>query len=55
MKHTITRTVIGIIWLAVAVVSLFTANYIMAGAGIVAGVVYLCSAYNTMKKENGNK
>ncbi len=55
MRHTITRTVIGIIWLAAAVVSLFTANYLMAGAGIIAGVIYLGSAYSMRKKENGNK
>lgn len=55
MRHTVVRIIIGIIWLAAAVVCLFTANYLMAGAGLVAGLVYLCSAYNTMKKEKGNK
>ena len=55
MRHTITRTIIGIIWLAAAVVSLFTANYLMAVAGFIAGIVYLCSAYSMRKKEKGNK
>ncbi len=55
MRHTITRTIIGIIWILAAVVCFFTANYFMTVAGIVAGLVYLSSAYSTMKKENGNK
>lgn len=55
MRHTITRTIIGIIWLLAAVVSLISANCLMAGAGLVAGLVYLYSAYSTMKKEKGNK
>ncbi len=55
MRHTTTRTIIGIIWILAAVVSLFSANYLMAGAGIIAGLVYLCSAYSMRKKEKGNK
>ncbi len=52
MRHTITRTIIGIIWILAAVASIFSANYLMAGAGIIAGLVYLFSAYNTTKKDN---
>ena len=55
MRHTIISTISGIIWLLAAVVSLFTANYLMAVAGIVAGLVYLSSAYSMRKKEKGNK
>ena len=55
MRHTITRTIIGIIWLAAAVVSIFSANYLMAVAGLVAGLVYLGSAYSMRNKEKGNK
>jgi len=55
MRHTITRTIIGIIWLLAAVVSLISANYLMAGIGLVAGLVYLSSAYSMKNKEKGNK
>lgn len=55
MKHVITRTVIGIIWLAAAIVSLFTANLLMAAIGGIVGVVYLISANNMRKNEKDNK
>lgn len=55
MRHTITRTIIGIIWLAAAAVSLFTVNYLMAGVGLVAGLVYLYSAYSMKNKGKDNK
>ena len=41
MRHVYTRTIIGIIWLIAAVAGLFTANFLMAGVGIVAGIIYL--------------
>ena len=55
MRHIITRTIIGFIWLAAAVVSLFYANYLMACAGVVAGILYLSSAYRMKNNEKGKK
>lgn len=55
MRHTITRTIIGIIWLIAAVAGLFTANFLMAGVGIIAGIIYLNSANSMRKKEKENK
>ncbi|MBO5266031.1 MAG: hypothetical protein J6B08_01905 [Ruminiclostridium sp.] len=55
MRHTITRTIIAIIWFIAAVAGLFTANYIMTVVGVIAGFMYLSSANNTRKKEKDNK
>lgn len=51
MRHFYTRTIIGIIWLIAALVSLFTANFLMAVVGVIAGVVYLSSANSLKNKE----
>ncbi len=55
MRHTITRTIIGVIWLIAAIAGLFTANYMITVVGIIAGFVYLNSANNMRKKEKENK
>lgn len=55
MRHVITRTIIGIIWLIVAGYCLFTANYLMTVIGCAAGLVYLSSAYNMRNKEKESK
>lgn len=55
MRHTITRTIIGVIWLIAAIAGLFTANYMMTVIGVIAGFVYLSSANNMIKKEKENK
>lgn len=55
MRHTITRTIIAVIWLIAAVAGLFTANYMMTVIGLIAGFVYLNSANGMRKKEKENK
>ncbi len=55
MRHTITRTIIGIIWIIAAFAGLFTANYMMTAIGLIAGFVYLSSANSMRKKEKENK
>ena len=55
MRHIITRTIIGIIWIMAAIAGLFTANYMMTAIGIIAGFVYLSSANSMRKKEKENK
>ncbi len=55
MRHVYTRTIIGVIWLIVGVAGLFTAEFLMACMGLIAGVVYLSSANNMRKKEKENK
>ena len=37
MRHTITRTIIAVIWFIAAVAGLFTANYMMTAVGLIAG------------------
>lgn len=55
MRHIYTRIVIGIIWIIAGGYCLFTGNYMMTAVGMIAGAVYLYSAYSTMKKEKDNK
>ena len=55
MRHIYTRTIIGVIWLIAAVAGLFTANFLMAVIGLIAGIVYLNSANNMRKREKENK
>lgn len=55
MRHVITKTIIGIIWLVAAVAGLFSANFLMSVIGIIVGIAYLISANNTRKKEKDNK
>ncbi|MBQ8612893.1 MAG: hypothetical protein IJ416_01600 [Ruminiclostridium sp.] len=55
MRHTVTRTIIAVIWFIAAIAGLFTANYMMTVIGIIAGVVYLNSANSMRNKEKDNK
>ena len=55
MRHTVTRTIIAVIWFIAAIAGLFTANYLMTVIGLIAGVVYLNSANSMRKKEKDNK
>lgn len=55
MRHTVTRTIIAVIWFIAAIAGLFTANYMMTVIGIIAGVVYLNSVNSMRNKEKDNK
>lgn len=55
MRHFYFRLVIGIVWLAAAIVSGISANIPFAVLYAVLGVVFLLSAYSIWKKEKGNR
>ena len=51
MRHFYFRLIFGIVWLAVAVVSVVKANISFAALYVVLGIVFLWSAYSSRKKE----
>lgn len=51
MRHSYFRFILGIVWLAAAVVSAVRANISFAALYAVLGIVFLWSAYSTWKKE----
>lgn len=51
MRHFYFRLIFGIIWLAVAVVSIVKANISFAALYTMLGIVFLWSAYSIRKKE----
>lgn len=51
MRHFQFRLILGIIWLAAAVVSTVSANISFAILYVVLGIVFLWSAYSIRKKE----
>ncbi len=51
MRHFYFRLIFGIVWLAVAVVSVIKANMSFAALYAVLGIVFLWSAYASRKKE----
>lgn len=51
MRHFYFRLIVGIVWLAVAVVSVAKANISFAVLYAVLGIVFLWSAYSIRKKE----
>lgn len=55
MRHFYFRLILGIVWLAVAVVSAVEANISFAALYVVLGVVFLWSAYSTWKKEKDRR
>ena len=51
MRHFYFRLIFGIIWLAVAIVSVVKANISSAVLYVVLGIIFLWSAYSFWKKE----
>ena len=51
MRHFYFRLILGIVWLATAVVSAVKANISFAALYVVLGIVFLWSAYSIWKKE----
>lgn len=54
MRHFYFRMIFGIVWLAVAVVSIVKSNISFAALYVVLGIIFLWSAYSTWKKEKDN-
>ena len=54
MRHFYFRLILGIVWLAAAVVSAVNVNVLSAVLYIVLGVVFLWSACSIWRKERGN-
>ncbi len=55
MRHVYTRGILGLIWLAAAIVSGVSGNFEMSALYVILGGVFLYSAYTTWKKDNDNK
>ena len=55
MRHVYIRGIMGLIWLAAAVISGGSGNFPMAALYVVLTGVFLYSAYATWKKEKDNK
>ena len=55
MRHVYIRGLIGIIWLAAAIVSGISSNFEMTVLYIILGGAFLYSAYATWKKDKDNK
>ena len=55
MRHFYFRLILGIVWLAAAVVSAAGANIPFAALYAVLGVVFLWSAYSIWKKDKDNR
>jgi len=53
MRHMLMRLVIGLVWLAAAIVSAVTLNFSMVIFFGVMGVAFLFSAYSIWKKDEG--
>lgn len=51
MRHFYFRLIFGIVWLAAAVVSAVRSNISFAALYAVLGIVFLWSAYSTLRKE----
>ena len=54
MRHFYLRLILGIVWLAAAVVSTVSTNIPFATLYVVLGIVFLWSAYSIWKKEKDN-
>lgn len=52
MRHVYFRGIIGLIWLAAAIVSGLSGNFEMSVLYVILGGVFLYSAYITWKKDN---
>lgn len=55
MRHFYFRLILGIVWLAVAVVSAVKANISFAALYAVLGIVFLWSAYSIRRKDKDNE
>ncbi len=55
MRHFYVRLVLGIVWLAAAVVSTVGLNITFAALYVVLGIVFLWSAYSIRKQEKEDK
>lgn len=55
MRHVFIRGIMGLIWLAAAIVSGMSGNFEMSILYVILGGVFLYSAYTTWKKEKSNK
>lgn len=55
MRHVYIRGIIGLVWLAAAIVSGVSGNFEMIALYVILGGVFLYSAYATWKKDKGNK
>ena len=53
MRHIYFRFLLGIVWLAAAVVCAMNANITFAALYVLLGIVFLGSAYSLWKKEEG--
>ncbi len=51
MRHFYFRLIFGIVWLAVAFVSVVNANLSFAALDVVVGIVFLWSAHSIREKE----
>lgn len=55
MRHVYIRGLIGLIWLAAAIVSGVSGNFEMSALYVILGGVFLHSAYTTWKKDKDSK
>lgn len=52
MRHVYIRGIVGLIWLAAAILSSVSGNFEMSAFYVILGGVFLYSAYTTWKKDN---
>ncbi len=55
MRHVYFRGILGLIWMAAAIVSGVSGHFEMSVLYVILGGVFLYSAYTTWKKDNDNK
>lgn len=55
MRHFYFRLIFGIVWLAVAAVSVVKANISFAALYVLLGIVFLWSAYSIWKNDNDKR
>lgn len=55
MRHVYIRGIIGLIWLAAAIISGVSGNFEMAVLYVILGGAFLYSSYATWKKEKDHK
>lgn len=55
MRHVYIRGMIGLVWLAAAIVSGVSGNFEMSVLYVILGGIFLYSAYITWKKDKGSK
>lgn len=55
MRHVYFRGIIGLVWLAAAIVSGMSGHFAMAVFQVALGVVFLCASYTLWQKERDQK